>query len=97
MLDPREDTAVEGSVRTDLPVVRRSQRVLTAEDLAERRAEERENGELELQARSVEEVPSAPREAVDPEAALRHARLGFVAVAVLVLWLVWMMQRRKGA
>ena len=39
-------------------------------------------------------APAAP---VDAESAYRRARLGFVAVIVLVLMLVWMIQRRNAA
>ena len=92
--DPREEQMHEEKVRVDGPVVRRSQRVLTVEDLASRREEEAaQNASLEVESSAVVEVRSAPS---DPEAALRHARIGFVAVAALVLLLVWIMQK-KGA
>ena len=94
MYDPREEQMHEEKVRTDGPVVRRSQRVLTVEDLAARREEEAQNATLEVETSVVVEAPSAP---ADPDAALRHARIGFVAAAVLVLLLVWIMQRKKGA
>ena len=93
MYDPREEQMHEEKVRTDEPVVRRSQRVLTVEDLAARREEEAQNATLEVEESVVVEVPSAP---ADPDAALRHARIGFVAAAVLILLLVWIMQRKKG-
>lgn len=94
MYDPREEQMHEEKVRTDEPVVRRSQRVLTVEDLAARREEEAaQNATLEVETSVVVEAPSAP---VDPDAALRHARIGFVAAAVLILLLVWIMQRKKG-
>ena len=32
----------------------------------------------------------------DPDAAMRHLRLSIVAVIVLVLFLVWLRQKRKG-
>ena len=96
MYDPREEQMHEDKVRIDGPVVRRSQRVLTVEDLAARRAEEEvQNASLEVGSSSaVVKVPVAP---ADPDAALRHARIGFVAVAALILLLVWIMQRKKGA
>lgn len=93
MYDPREEQMHEEKVRTDEPVVRRSQRVLTVEDLAARREEEAQNATLEVEESVVVEAPSAP---ADPDAALRHARIGFVAAAVLILLLVWIMQRKKG-
>lgn len=93
MYDPREEQMHEEKVRTDGPVVRRSQRVLTVEDLAARREEEAQNATLEVEESVVVEAPSAP---ADPDAALRHARIGFVAAAVLILLLVWIMQRKKG-
>lgn len=94
MLDPREDVAPEAKERTQEPVVRRSQRVLTEEDLAARREEEAaQNATLEVEASVAVEPPSAPS---DPDAALRHARIGIVAVAALMLLLVWIMQRKKG-
>ena len=93
MYDPREEQMHEEKVRTDGPVVRRSQRVLTVEDLAARREEETQNATLEVEESVVVEAPSAP---ADPDAALRHARIGFVAAAVLILLLVWIMQRKKG-
>lgn len=95
MYDPREEQMHEEKVRTDGPVVRRSQRVLTVEDLAARREEEAaQNATLEVETSVIVEAPSAP---ADPDAALRHARIGFVAAAVLILLLVWIMQRKKGA
>lgn len=95
MYDPREEQMHEEKVRTDEPVVRRSQRVLTVEDLAARREEEAaQNATLEVETSVVVEASSAP---ADPDAALRHARIGFVAAAVLILLLVWIMQRKKGA
>lgn len=94
MYDPREEQMHEEKVRTDEPVVRRSQRVLTVEDLAARREEEAaQNASLEVEESVVVEPPSAPS---DPDAALRHARIGIVAVAALMLLLVWIMQRKKG-
>lgn len=94
MYDSREEQMHEEKVRTDEPVVRRSQRVLTVEDLAARREEEAaQNATLEVEESVVVEAPSAPP---DPDAALRHARIGFVAAAVLILLLVWIMQRKKG-
>lgn len=94
MYDPREEQMHEEKVRTDEPVVRRSQRVLTVEDLAARREEEAaQNASLEVEESVVVEAPSAPS---DPDAALRHARIGIVAVAALMLLLVWIMQRKKG-
>lgn len=94
MFDPREEQMHEEKVRTDGPVLRRSQRVLTVEDLAARREEESaQNVTLEVESSASAEVRTEP---VDPGAALRHARIGFVAVAALLLLLVWMMQRRKG-
>lgn len=93
MYDPREEQMHEEKVRTDEPVVRRSQRVLTEEDLAARREEEAQNATLEVEASVAVEPPSAPS---DPDAALRHARIGIVAVAALMLLLVWIMQRKKG-
>lgn len=93
MYDPREEQMHEEKVRTDEPVVRRSQRVLTVEDLAARREEAAQNATLEVETSVVVEAPSAP---ADPDAALRHARIGFVAAAVLILLLVWIMQRKKG-
>lgn len=94
MHDPREEVFHEPKERFHGVSVRRSQRVLTVEDLAARRAEE-EVGELASEISSATEVtPSVP---ADSEAALRHARLGFVAAAALVLLLVWVMQRRRGA
>jgi len=52
-------------------------------------------GELE----SHVEVPAGPVRArpVDGEAAYRRARLGVVAAIVLVLMLVWLVQRRASA
>lgn len=64
---------------------------LTVEEAAVRR----EEGALELN--EVEAVPAVAAVPADPDAALRHARIGFVAVAVLMLLLVWMMQRKKGS
>lgn len=94
MLDPREVVTLEAKERTRVPVLRRSQRVLTAEDLAARREEEAvQNASLEVETSVVVESASAP---VDPDAVLRHARIGFVAAAVLMLLLVWIMQRKKG-
>lgn len=94
MYDSREEQMHEEKVRTDEPVVRRSQRVLTEEDLAARREEEAaQNDTLEVEASVAVEPPSAPS---DPDAALRHARIGIVAVAALMLLLVWIMQRKKG-
>lgn len=94
MYDPREEQMHEEKVRTDEPVVRRSQRVLTVEDLAARREEEAaQNASLEVEESVAVEPPSAPS---DPDAALRHARIGIVAVAALMLLLVWIMQRKKG-
>ena len=95
MYDPREEQMHEEKVRADGPVVRRSQRVLTVEDLAARREEEAsQNASLEVGTSVVVEARSAP---ADADAALRHARIGFVAAAALVLLLVWIMQRKKGA
>ena len=93
MYDPREEQMHEEKVRTGEPVVRRSQRVLTVEDLAARREEEAQNATLEVEETVVVEAPSAP---ADPDASLRHARIGFVAAAALILLLVWIMQRKKG-
>lgn len=66
---------------------------LTVEEAAIRR----EEGALEAagpaEAAPVVSVPSVP---ADPDVSLRHARIGFVAAAVLIMLLVWMMQRRKG-
>ena len=94
MYDSREEQMHEEKVRTDEPVVRRSQCVLTVEDLAARREEEAaQNAMLEVEESVVVEASSAPP---DPDAALRHARIGFVAAAVLILLLVWIMQRKKG-
>lgn len=67
---------------------------LTVEEAAARR----EEGALELnEVEAVESVPAVAAVPADPDAALRHARIGFVAVAVLMLLLVWMMQRKKGS
>lgn len=66
---------------------------LTAEEAAARS----EEANLQVsETMVVSPAPVAPVAAADPEAALRYARLGFVAVAVLVLLLVWVMQRKKG-
>ena len=94
MHDPREESFCERKERTAEPAVRRSQRVLTEEGLAARRAEEAENAVLEVS--PVAAVPVGPSAAVDPDASLRHARIGIVAVAALIMLLVWIMQRRKG-
>lgn len=68
---------------------------LSAEEAAQRREEVRQESSEEVsEVAMVETAPVAP---ADPDAALRHARIGFVAAAVLVLMLVWIMQRRKGA
>lgn len=94
MYDSREEQMHEEKVRTDEPVVRRSQRVLTVGDLAARREEEAaQNATLEVETSAVVVAPSAP---ADPDVALRHARIGFVAAAALILLLVWIMQRKKG-
>lgn len=70
---------------------------LSAAEAAERREEGllAEDEELEVSETSVAVAP--PVAPADPGAALRHARIGFVTAAVLVLMLVWIMQRRKGA
>lgn len=94
MYDPREEIPLHSRVRDREPAVRRSERVLTVEDLEARLAEEAELPELAVESAAVEVTPSA---SADPDAALRHARIGFVAAAALVLLLVWIMQRKKGA
>lgn len=94
MYDPREEIPLHSRVRDREPAVRRSERVLTVEDLEARLAEEAELPELAVESAAVEVTPSAP---ADPDAALRHARIGLVAAAALVLLLVWIMQRKKGA
>ena len=43
---------------------------------------------------SVPDRPSAPVRSTDPETAYRRARMGVVAVVVLVLLLIWIRQRR---
>ena len=50
-------------------------------------------GELEVGTAAVETVPP-PEPPRDAGAALRHARLGMLAVLGLVLFLVWIRQRR---
>ena len=42
----------------------------------------------------VPDRPSAPVQTTDPETAYRRARMGVMAVVVLVLLLVWIRQRR---
>lgn len=96
MHDPREEVLFEPKVRSDEPVIRRSQRVLTVEDLAARRAEESETATLAEEPAAMTAVPAPPAPPVDPESSLRYARIGFVAAATLALLLVWIMQRRKG-
>ena len=43
---------------------------------------------------SVPDRPSAPVRSTDPETAYRRARMGVMAVVVLLLLLVWIRQRR---
>ena len=42
-------------------------------------------------------APPEPAKPVDADTAFRRARLGFVSAIVLVLLLVWIVQRRVGA
>ena len=46
---------------------------------------------------SVPAKPAEPTRQVDPETAYRRARMGVVAVVVLVLLLLWIRQRRAWA
>ena len=48
-------------------------------------------------AKATVSVPAEPTRQVDPETAYRRARLGVVAVVVLVLLLLWIRQRRAWA
>lgn len=73
------------------PPPARKARLTVAEAAARRQA-----GRLEVTEASVA-VPSAkPVAPADAETALRHARIGLVAVAALILAFVWILQRRKG-
>ena len=49
---------------------------------------------LEATAQTIQQPSSQPPS--DPEAAIRHLRLSIVAVVVLVLFFVWIRQKRKG-
>ena len=55
------------------------------------------SGELaEADGQAVAAVPPSRPEPVDATVSLQHARLGFAAVAVLVLFWLWVRQRRAG-
>lgn len=96
MLDAREEGFVVDKQRTDERQVRRSQRVLTVEDVEAIRAERMQTGTLEVQATETALPRPSASGSADPAAALRYARIGILAVAVLVFMLVWIRQRRKG-
>ena len=55
------------------------------------------DGRPGVHAKATVAVPSRPADdrPVDPDTAYRRARLGFMAVVVLVLLLVWVVQRRS--
>lgn len=70
--------------------------VLTAEDVAARQALLKDQPADETGTLAVEVQPAAPVarvESSDTSASLRYARLGVVAVVVLVLLLLWIRQR----
>ena len=106
MTDGRRDADLEASARARIMdeyrrnaewrrehgvTLGRPRGVLTEEAAAERRQVlEEEKAASASQATVV--VPAAAP--VDGEAAFRHARLAVVAALVLVLALVWLMQRR---
>lgn len=81
------------AVVEQLPVKRSGR--LTKEEAAVRRSGS--SGVAKLEVAKPVEVQSEPEVPHDPEAALRHARIGVVAVAVLILMLVWIMQRKRGS
>ena len=55
------------------------------------------DGQSAVRAKATVAVPPRPADErpVDPDAAYRRARLGFMAVVVLALLLVWIMQSRR--
>ena len=89
----RMQAVIDGRESLARPLKTGARARLTAEEAAARS----EEANLQVsETMVVSPVPAAPVAAADPEAALRYARLGFVAAAVLVLLLVWVMQRKKG-
>lgn len=67
---------------------------LTSEEVADR-LQERQEAVGELSVEAVETVPPAAKPMSDPEVPLRYARIGFTAVVVGVLFLLWLKQRRR--
>ena len=66
--------------------------ILEAEATSATPAIDLDSPPLEATAQTIQQ-PSQPPQ--DPDAALRHLRLSIVAVVVLVLFFVWIRQKRK--